>query len=205
MEITALKKCKKAKGRYNIYLDNRFGFSLSDEILLDSNLYEGLNLSDDDILELKKRDSKKKSLDSAFRYLSYRMRSEKEMRDKLKEKEYGSDIIEETIKRLYELKYIDDKEFTKSWVAQRVSGRGRFVLRRELLKKGIDNEIIEFELKNIDDKQEIKNAKDLVEKKKKFSGIKDRNELYKKVGDFLTRRGYSYDVVKIVIDDKMKK
>lgn len=204
MEITSIEKCKRARGRYNIYLDGKFGFSLNEEILADKNLRVGQNIDLAGKEKIINDDTKKKALNASFRFLSYRDRSEKEVRDKLETKKYDADIVEKTITKLKYLKLLNDSVFAKRWVDERKSGRGKTVLMRELYKLGIAKNIAEEatgELKG----EELEIAKELVEKKKNFKGLKDRKDIYAKIGGFLMRRGFSYETVKEIVDDKIKK
>lgn len=205
MEITSIEKCKRARGRYNLYINGKFGFGLSEEILLEKCLKSGDNLDEKEIEEIKSLDEKRKALNAAFRFLSFRMRSEKELRNKLSEKNYKSEIIDTVIERLGELKYINDEDFTKLWIKERMSQKGKVVLRQELFKKGIDKKIIEELLDNVDNDSEYKAAKELIEKKKEFQKDFEKKEAFKKIGGFLLRRGFRYDIVKKIIDLKTKK
>jgi len=205
MEITSIEKCKRARGRYNVCLEGRFEFSLSEEVLLESGLKSGDVLSEKDIEKIKSSDEKRKALNAAFRFLSFRPRSEKELRDKLSEKSYKSEIIDAAIERLRELKYIDDEDFAKLWIKERMSQKGKIVLRQELLKKGIDKKLIEDMLEGINTDSELQAAKELVDKKRGFQRDFEREEAYKKIGGFLLRRGFNYDTVKKIIELKTKK
>ncbi|MCK4649219.1 RecX family transcriptional regulator, partial [bacterium] len=61
----------------------------------------------------------KKAKDYAFKLLSYRPRSIKEIRNRLKKKDYSSKVILEVIKDLKRLKFLNNKEFARMWVESR--------------------------------------------------------------------------------------
>ncbi|PIZ01190.1 hypothetical protein COY62_00125 [bacterium (Candidatus Howlettbacteria) CG_4_10_14_0_8_um_filter_40_9] len=204
MEITSIEKGKRARGRYNIYIDGKFGFSLNEELLADENLKVGQNIDLAGKEKIINDDIKKKALNASFRFLSYRDRSEKEVREKLETKKYDGDIIDETITKLKDLNLLNDNVFAKRWVEERKVGRGKTVLSRELYKLGIANDIAEEAMKELKG-EELEIAKELVEKKKSFNGLKDRKEIYTKIGGFLMRRGFSYETVKEIVEDKIKK
>lgn len=204
MEITNIEKCKRAKGRYNIYIDDKFGFSLSETVLSETCLKSGLQVDIKKIEELKYLDERKKALESAFNFLSYRSRSEKELKDKLETKKYSTDIIVETVEKLKSLKLLDDSVFAKRWVEERKDGRGKVVLKTELYKLGIAKDIV-FEAVGGLQGEEFEIAERLVEKKKSFSKLKDKKDIYTKIGGFLLRRGFSYETVKKIIESKIKK
>ena len=127
----------------------------------------------------------------------------KEIRDKLKKKEFAKDLIDEVIEDLKRVNLIDDYDFASAWIRDRVSNnpRGKAILKQELWKKGIKKEIIEKALKeyfkNVD--EELNLAKKLMEKRKKRYANLEKNVAKRRMMDFLLRRGFSYDIVKQVL------
>lgn len=200
MKITAIEHQKKTKERVNIFIDGEYSFGLPEKLLVDLNLYRGKEVSEKELQKYKKEDSLAKCLDKAYRFLSYRMRSEKEVRDKLLEK-YDAKTVQEAIKKLREYKYISDSEFARSWVQNRITGRSKRALKVELLKKGIKKEVIDEALSDINSDAEYENALALVRSLRKYQNL-TREEAYKKVGGFLSRRGYSYEIIKKVINEE---
>lgn len=199
MEITKIERCKKAKGRYNVYLEGEFSFALSEEVLLEKGLRVGDELEEKDIREIKLLDNKRKALESAFRLLSFRPRSEKELQEKLFEKKFDSKIVEEVISRLKELGYLNDREFAKAWVLERKAKKGKIALKQELLRKKISKDLIEGVLEELDPELEFKAAKDLIEKKKIFQKKFKGRELRNKITGFLLRRGFGYEIIKKIL------
>lgn len=202
MKVTEIEAQQKAKNRVNVYVDGKFAFGLNEKLLVDYDLYIGRELTKEDIEKIKAGDSFSKCLDKAFRFLSYRMRSEKEMYDKLTEK-FDEPMVKKAIKKLKDFNLINDKEFAKAWVNSRKSSRSGRALRFEMIKKGINKEIIEISLEDLDGQQEYKAALAMVQKKSKYQNL-ERQEAYQKIGGFLARKGYSYDIIKKVISDLRK-
>lgn len=141
----------------------------------------------------------------AIRYLGYRARSIKEVRDQLKKKEVSEAFIDAVIKKLIEQKFLNDTEFAHMWVRTRVTLKplSQRVLKMELQAKGISNEVIDSVLSE----QEIVSGNDfemarlLVQKRqKRYIGM-SKDEVYSKLGGFLARRGFGYDVIKRSIDE----
>lgn len=152
-------------------------------------MYEKLSL--DQVYEI--------SLGKSFHYLSFRARSEQEVRDYLAKKEIPEIVINQTIQKLLDMRYLDDDEFTTWWIEQRQLHRpkSKMVIKMELKQKGISDEIIEKHL--TDSKNDLEIAKGLVAKKQRtferYSG-----DLYKqKVSQFLQRRGFNWDIIKEII------
>lgn len=141
----------------------------------------------------------------AIRYLGYRPRSVKETREYLRKKQIVEIHIELVIQKLLEQKFLNDTEFAGSWVRTRVALKplSQRVLRMELHEKGISKDIID----NILLEQEaisgndLEMARILVQKRqKRYIGL-SKQEVYQKLGGFLGRRGFSYQVIKRSIDE----
>lgn len=149
-----------------------------------------------------------KYLSLTYRYLGIRSRSEKEIRDYLEKKKAPAEMIEKIVKQLYEYKFLNDEAFAKAWVRSRArfKPRGKRLLEMELKQKGIEKDLIEKVMSEVDPEipDELEQAKNLIGKRiEKLKGA-PRHELYNKVGAFLARRGYSWDVIKRAIDDSLK-
>lgn len=141
-----------------------------------------------------------KYYDKALRFLSFRPRSEKEVRDNLLKKKASPTIINMILQKLREQKFLNDREFTKWWIEQRtiVKPTGKRIIKIELQRKGIDKEMIEEVLENSEDlvHNELDMARELVQRKfNKYKNM-DRQEVYRKLGGFLSRRGFDYDTIK---------
>lgn len=197
MKITKIEEQKKAKNRVNIYIDNEFAFGISSLLLVDYDLYKGKEISSSEIEKYKEGDNLSKCLTRAYRFLSFRPRSEKEMREKLLEK-YDEETVKKSIKKLKNLNYVNDEEFARMWINSRRSGRSKKALEFELKKKGVDAELINKSLSNLNKDDEVDAALKLVQSRRKYQGLSG-NEAYQKIGGFLSRRGYSYEIIKEVI------
>ena len=80
---------------------------------------------------------------AAMRILSYRFNSEGELRRKLEMKEFGRELIEATIARLRDEKWLDDDRFAAAYVRTRVrKGIGLLRIKRELIAAGVESDII---------------------------------------------------------------
>ena len=86
VKITKIEAQKKRKTRYSIYADERLIVGVSQDTLLNFNIHPGKILSDDDIQSIKEMEFGQKLKDQAFRYLSRRAHSKKELYDKWMDK-----------------------------------------------------------------------------------------------------------------------
>ncbi len=201
--ITKIELQKKNPRRRSVFLDERFAFGLDEEVVYKYGLKTGQELKQNEINRILDSETKREAKDAALRFLSFRMRSEKELRDKLRKKEFAQNIIDEVIKDLARVNLIDDYEFASAFVRDRISNspRGKVLLRRELWKKGIRKEIIEKVLREYfkEEDQELALARELSQKRKRrYHGL-EKNVAKRRMMSFLLRRGFSYDIVKQVL------
>lgn len=186
---------QKRKDRVNIYIDGEFAFGIMEEIQYKYNLSEGMKIDKKYIDEVLMEEEQSKANDQALRFLSYRQRSEKEIIDKLKEKGFQEKIIENTLIYLREYKLVDDLEFAKAFMNDKIylNKFGPERIKHELFKKGISQEIIQEVLD--EDEDEYHRGLELAKKKLPSYRKDDRNGKYRKLGGFLQRKGYSYDCI----------
>jgi regulatory protein len=195
-KVTGLKVQKRNKDRVNVYLDGEFAFGLSR--IVAAWLQTGQELSDEKIAELQAQDSVEIALQRALNYLSYRPRSEKEVRQNLKKHKHNQVVIDEIIERLVRGKLVDDENFAGLWVENRSEfrPRGSRLLRSELRQKGISDQIIEDTLTDLD---ETSLALKAARKKARRYRELERDEFKKKMYGFLARRGFHYGVISEVV------
>lgn len=202
--ITALEPQKRKKGRVNVFIDGEFRVGLSLEICLKNGLQVGKRVSPERLEKLIKENELDQILAKVYKFLSYRPRTEKEISDYLTKKEAGPLLTDLVIKTLKKQKYLDDREFARWWIEQRTRfrPRGKRVLRAELFKKGISQEIIEEAL---DLDFSTLSSKELALKaiEKKLPAYKKLGwqESRRKVGAFLARRGFDWETIKTILEE----
>lgn len=217
-KITDVKQQAKDKTRFNIFLDGQFVFGISADAIFKKRLEIDQDLTQSKIQELIKEDQLSRLVNKAFKFLSFRPRSEKETQEHLlrkgklkdvkseEEKNQYEQSVAEAIKKLKRLEQIDDRQFTKWWVEQRqkFKPRGTALLKSELLSKGVAREIIDEVLEiNGQDQEEAA----LAAASKKANSYKNlnREEFKIKMGQFLARRGFSWGTTKKVVDTLVEK
>lgn len=140
-------------------------------------------------------------LQKVYRFLSFRDRSEKEIRDFLIRKKAQNP--DEIIEQLKEQGLINDERFAREWVEarRRSKQKGVKALRLELWQKGIDREIIE-EVTRVEslESSEEQIAEKALEKKTKIWKNLEPMEFRKKATNFLMRKGFEYETAKKAID-----
>lgn len=165
------------------------------------------SLFDDTTLKLEEKVRKK-----IFNFVSYKLRSAKEISDRLdrylskyknvndKQKQNVKDTLTQDLK---EMKLIDDDVFAQSFVAQKLRSRkptSKFKVKQFLIKKGIPSGIIDNAL--IKFTSEVEGEKILQDARKKLSSLKKLPKLQKKkkLYDYLSRKGYPFDQIRSIVD-----
>lgn len=192
-KITALKVQKRNPNRVNVYLDGEFAFGLAR--IVAAWLQIGQVLTDAQTASLQAKDTAEVAFQSALRLLNLRPRSEQEIQRSLQKKGYSEEVILATLERLRLDGLVDDAAFARVWVENQniFRPRGRRALAVELRHKGIADELIRGVLGEDLDEGELayqaaqKHARRLVG----LGKIEFRNKL----GQFLARRGFSYDTI----------
>lgn len=190
--ITALSVQKRNKERVNVFLDGEYAFSLSLNAAL--GLKRGQELSQTDIEQLASDDDVLRAYHHALRLLGSRPRSRLEIECYLRQKGYETEAIEGAMIRLVSNRYVDDEAFARSWLnhRERLQPRGVRGLSHELQQKGVEREIIEEVLTELDEEASAWAA---VEGKMHRWRRLDQMAFRKKVTGFLGRRGFAYDTI----------
>lgn len=191
--------------RFNIFIDDKFAFSLDEKIIADEKLQVGINLTQAQIEKIIKSDKGARLFDTSLKFLSVRPRSEKEIKDYLSKKiarrenlkfsqASQSPIIPIVINKLNKFNYVNDKEFAIWWIKARVKGaKGPRIIQAELVKKGIDKSLIQELLINAPSSK--KSAIEIL--RKKSARWKNLSEIQfkQKVVTFLASRGYDWETI----------
>lgn len=178
MRITKLEYQKKDPNRVNVFVDDKFAVGLAANDIIKLGIFSGQEISQDELNKIIGESEFGKLLNKAINFLSFRPRSEWEVRRKFNN--------EDLIKKLKELNLINDENFTKWYVEQRNTFRpkGRRMLEMELRRKGIKTKIEN----NLSETELAKRAL----KKKKFL---DKEKSIR----FLASRGFSWETIEDVI------
>ena len=145
-----------------------------------------------------------KAKNYVYRLLAYRARSCQEVSERLKKKGFSKRIAERVIVELKELNYLNDKEFSSTWVDMRLSTNpcGRRLVVQELRGKGIDEEIISDTVESfLNGGNERKAAFNLARRRvQKWADI-DSEKKWKRLYNFLARRGFPLELIYEVVGE----
>jgi regulatory protein len=195
--VTKIEVQKRNPKRKSVFINEKFAFGVDEEIFYKSGLKKGDSLTEQQIKKITKEERKKEAKDVALRFLSFRRRTEKQVKEKLQKKGFDENTIKATIDKLREFDLINDLEFATSWVKDRLAfkPRGKKLLKQELWKKGISKDIIEQVTQELC-QDEDKSALELLEKIKKRYKDLEPTVARRRMFSFLLRRGFSYETTK---------
>ena len=193
MKITGIEQQVKTRGRYSVFVDNKFEFGLSELALINSGIKVGQDVSAKDLEKFKQESSLDKMYGRLLDLLARRPRSEWELRDYLNRKKVDSSDIDELLNRLSNSGYVNDEDFAKRWIESRrlLKSTSKRKLTMELRQKRISDEIITKAL-SLDETDEQEVLKELIAKKRTQTRYQDD----KKLTQYLIRQGFSYSDIK---------
>ena len=191
------------KNIYNVYLSNGEVLELNGKVITDNELLIKKDIDNELYNKLKRDNTICILVDTSIKYIDRRLRSIKELRDYLKNKEEDTIIIEEVIDKLIDYKYLDDDRFTKAFIKDKLNftNWGDYKIENELKRLGVNEEIIYNNMINIDDNIYYERINKIINKdistNKKYNGIKLKNKIY----NHLLTLGYSKEKVISIINN----
>jgi regulatory protein len=200
-KITALTYQKRNKDRVNVYIDGRFAFGLA--AIEAAHLHVGQTLTDDEIIRVRMRDDIERAYGRALDYLAYRPRSESEVRRNLGSKDVEDGVVDVVIGRLKRAGLVDDREFARYWVNNRArfNPRGLRGLRHEMRQKGVSRAIIDDVLATFDVEAA---ARKTAEAGARRLLHEDLSAFRRKLQAYMARRGFSYAVIKPLVEEMVE-
>lgn len=178
----------------NLYIDDEFFCGLSLNQVAAHRLYKGQELSDLELEQLRDEANQSKAYHAGLRYVSLRIRSEKEMRDYLHRKGYEDDVSAAVVHRLRSENYLNDEDFTERWIAMRRAQHwSPRAIQSDLMKRGLRFDPTDPAIEQSESIQESISA--LIYKKTRYRTI-EREKLMQ----FLAGKGYHYTDIKLALD-----
>jgi len=192
-KVTALKVQKHHPNRVNVYLDNEFSFGLSR--ITAAWLQVGQELSSSKIAKLQAEDAREVAYVQALHFLDYRPRSRVEVRRNMEKHAVPPEVINDVFKRLERSGLVNDERFALDWVENRSEfrPRSRRALAFELHQRGLNDSAIEKALEGLNEETMAYQAALKQARRYEDLPLRDFNN---KLGSFLARRGFSYEVIK---------
>ena len=199
MKITSIKKQVHRQGRYSIFVEGKYSFSLSDTALLESKITSGQELSPEKLRELQNLSDQDKLLAQALNYATLRPHSKWEIEQYLKKKNTPPALSEKILNKLSVMGYINDAKFAQIWVESRLLRKPTSLrkLEQELKLKHVAGEVIQVTLETIAGGGEVDKIRQVAIAKSKQSRYKDKTKLMQ----YLARQGYNYGDIKDALDN----
>ena len=198
MKITKLEKKKRL---YLMELDGQQTSYITEDTIVRFMLSRDKVISKEELTEIQDFAQFSYGKNLALYHLSFKVRTEKEVREYLKKYDIEEKIISQVIANLKEDNWINDRQYAYSIInANQLSGdKGPYVLAQKLSQKGIVKSTIEEVLKDFDFSEV---AKRVAEKLlKKYTRRLPARALQDKIIQSLTNKGFSYSDAKSAFDD----
>lgn len=180
----------------NIFVDGQFLLGVHALIVLRMGLQVEQELTPTMLAELRNEEALHQATDRALNYLSFRPRSREEVRRYLKRKETPPELIDAALERLDHMDLVNDHNFATFWIENReqFNPRGARAIKNELRMKGVQREVVDELVSDEKDEELALQAG----RKKAFSLVRNPNmdlaTFRSRLGSFLQRRGFSYQV-----------
>ena len=192
--ITALKTGKRNDKKVNLFIDGKFAFSVEKDAAVKEGLKVGGQLSGERLEMLMETLQESRCLDAAHRYLSYRARSEAELKERLIKRGFPLPHVERALEKLHEQGLVNDSEFATFWAENRArfSPRSHAMMRSELRHKGVSPEVIHDAVATIDESEAAYTAAH--SRLRRLQGL-EYPVFRQRLGEFLKRRGFGYEII----------
>lgn len=205
--VTRISTQKKHRDRYNIFIDRgngeEFGFGVSADVLVAFALNKGQEINESELKTIIFEDEVKTAFNLAVKFLSYRMRSVKEIQDYLRKKDMGPEVIDKVVQRLKHHRYIDDSEFAKMFVEsrKRTSAKGPAAIRQELRRKGVPEGEAVKAISEFSTEEQIQVAAVFAAKQAKRHKKKSNADMKRSIMQTLAGKGFSRDVIDAALNE----
>jgi regulatory protein len=205
VRITDIKPQKKRKDRFSLFHENQFILGVSAELLNKFDLKKGVEITPFLFDQLRYEEQRQSAKDFIIRLLGRRDHSTFELKEKAVRKGFNPDHADHILTRLEERGYLDDKEFARKFVSDKVrlSKWGPLKIKTHLRKKGVNKRDIEYALSEHTDSLELKKiCVDLIGKRKEhFCRVTDDFKRTQKIAAYLQRKGFTYDTINRAMPD----
>lgn len=189
--ITSIEPQIKDKTRCSVFVDGRFYCGIKLEVAVKYRLKAGMSVDKEYLDGIQLETEKAQAVDKALTHISASPKTRSQIAKFLKDKGYVPAVIGYVFERLDYYGYADDKAYCKAYI-ESVSGKSKRAIEAELLKRGVERDIVDEALSSYSDDEEEVYA--LLVKKLKGKEINKEN-VYKACG-YLISKGYDYDAVK---------
>lgn len=205
MVVTRLEELGQSK--IKVYIDGSYAFLLYQKDIQNFELSEGCSITTEFHDKILEDTVFRRAKQKALAILKFMDRTEQELRIKLADAGYPEEVMNRTIDYVYEYGYLNDARYAASYIRARKNTKSKLAIKTELLKKGIDKDIIEeaFEVEYRNDESseseedaELNAIRKAVAKKTKSVEYLSPEEKQKLMAA-LYRKGFEIDKIRKVV------
>jgi len=202
MVITDIKIQKHNELRYNVFIDSKFCFSAGKEDLIKFTITNGREIGEEELLNLISRCEETAAYDYALMLLGIKDYSSREMRNKLKQRQYSEQTINLILSKLQSYDLINDERYAEKYIeySLNIKKSGINKILYGMQKKGINTS--NLKAIKIDEEKQFENACSLA--LKKMNSVRNTSNPREKVFRYLLSRGYDFDLIKKVVHNLFK-
>lgn len=204
-KITKIEIQKNNSERVNVYINDEYSFSCYSELVYKYSLAKNMEVDLENLKSLIEDEEYLKGKSYVLKVIEKGFKTQKQIEDKLKEKEYEEKTINLIVKFLKEYSFIDDDNYAKLYAKDKIKKQGKNKIKYTLKQKGVNESIINETLYEIDEDTELKSAIEQCGKKYKnlVQRENDKMKLKSKLYSYLSYRGYGYSIIMKAIDEVM--
>ena len=194
MVVTEIKKVGKGQ-RYYLFVYDKYFACIEAEILAKTQIKTGQEVNNEELEKLKIDNGDYACFNRSLSILAKSMKSEKMLRDYLIKKSYPLECIDRAIVKLKDYGYIDDESFCENYIMFYNQSKSKRKLKFELKNKGINDEIINSKLENLNEEEELEKCRKIAKKylTNKPKDLKTKQKFF----NHMVSKGYDYsDILK---------
>ena len=196
--ITKIERQKKNKNRYSLFVGEQFIIGVSEETLLFFDIHVGKDLSNTLIEKIRTKEVYVSVREQAWRFLARREHSRSELRDKLLNKSFPMEIIQQILTDLVKRDYLNDYRYARLVLNDEINLKkaGPLLIKGKLKNKGVELNIISELLEELyPEEVQISNCRHIADKKRSLLNNLDPHKQRKRLISYLAQKGYSWDII----------
>ncbi len=199
MIITEIKKIGRGD-RYYLILDEYRKYTIEADILAKHKLKTNDEIDEVGLNKILLENGEFSAFDRALTYLERNIKTEKGIREYLKQKGFLEESVDNAVQKLKEYGYIDDGVFAENYIRTYAHKKGRKLLAFELSMKGVDKQIINEKLEDLLDKEDEQiNCNEILKKYLKGKSIDQKTK--QKAYAHLISKGFSSDIISTALKE----
>jgi len=201
--VTKLERQKKDPKRISIFVNEQFIVGVDSEVAFKFDVVKGMLWTEHLQNKLEEEESYYKGLKKGFDLLYRSSKTKKQLKRKLIEKEFSENVAERVVEKLSDEGFLNDLLYSEQFIETRAVRYGTYRMRQELRLKGVADAVIDEALENVEQDSEYDRAMEIAKKRIGQYASDPKEKIYNKLVAYLSRKGFSYDVVKKVVKATM--